>query len=196
MTTFQVTLGTTTFPLGVLSTGPFRPTPPMPAGPALLFSALGIHPGRGSPSGARPAPGSHPGGLEGLPEGQAGQWLRAAWYLVLLIYHRREEREYTELETLIEEGAQASKFRLKEALETMGRSMAEAVTAKAMAEGRAEGLREALQTVLTRRFGEVPPQVLPSLAAADIKKLDDWLRRALEANTLAEVGIPGSAHSS
>ena len=36
-------------------------------------------------------------GLEGLPDEQAGQWLRAAWYLLLLVFHRREEAEYSRL---------------------------------------------------------------------------------------------------
>src|SRR5262249_59742544 len=32
-------------------------------------------------------------GLEGLTEEQAGQWVRGAWFLVLLIFHRRPEAD-------------------------------------------------------------------------------------------------------
>ena len=46
-------------------------------------------------------------GLEGLSEEQAGQWLRVAWYLVLLVFHRREEKE---LMNLIQEQTKQSKF--------------------------------------------------------------------------------------
>src|SRR5207248_2691768 len=53
-------------------------------------------------------------GLEGLSEEQAGQWLRVAWFLVLLIFHRRDPAEYTELEGLIEQRARGSRFRIRE----------------------------------------------------------------------------------
>lgn len=126
-------------------------------------------------------------GLEGLPEEQAGQWLRAAWFLVLMLYHRREQAEYTELGALVEERARTSKFRLEEAIETMGRSMAQVVADQA----RAQTLRQMLGQVLSKRFGGVPVTVQSSLEGADSKTLEAWFSRALDADTLAEVGIPG-----
>jgi hypothetical protein len=58
-------------------------------------------------------------GLEGLSEAQAGQWLRAAWYLVLLVFHRRSEDEKTGLMDRLREQTQESKFHLREELNTM-----------------------------------------------------------------------------
>lgn len=140
-------------------------------------------------------------GLEGLTEEQAGQWVRVAWFLLLLVFHRREGAEYTQLGRLIREQAEESKFRLNEEVERMGKTMAQLVEergeAKGRAEGRAEGemrgeakgLRRALETVLLRRFGALPPAVEAALAVADLDTLDGWLRAAATANTLAEVGI-------
>jgi hypothetical protein len=147
-------------------------------------------------------------GLEGLSEEERGQWLRAAWYLVLLVFHRREEAEYTELERLIMEQARSSKFRVQEEIERMGKTMAQVVEERAEARGRAEGeahgeargeargLRRALATVLESRFGPLPAEVEATLASADLDTLDGWLRRAMQAESLAELGVlpeePGS----
>jgi hypothetical protein len=49
-------------------------------------------------------------GLEGLPLEQSAQWLRAAWYLVLLVYHRRPQPEYNELVQLIRTQTAVSRF--------------------------------------------------------------------------------------
>src|SRR5205823_3876894 len=56
--------------------------------------------------------------------------------------------------------------------------------------GETRGLRRALETVLMRRFGGLPPAVEAALAAADLDTLDEWLRAAVTADTLTEVGIP------
>ena len=63
-------------------------------------------------------------GLEGLTADRAGQWLRVAWYMVLLAYHRRERPEYNELFELIQASARGSKFRDKMEGEDMVESMA------------------------------------------------------------------------
>jgi hypothetical protein len=136
-------------------------------------------------------------GLEGLTEEQRGQWVRVAWYLVLLVFHCREQSEYTELERLIEERARASKFRLKVEVAQMGKTMAQVVEERAEergekrgeARGEARGLRRALETVLESRFGPLSPEIKAALAAADLDTLDGWLRRAAQAESLADLGV-------
>src|SRR5207253_3546465 len=136
------------------------------------------------------------------PEEQAAEWLRAAWYMYLLIFHRRQEQEYTELSRLIEERMKQSKFRLSEELETMGKTMAQFVEERGRAKGRAEGeeqgraegeaqgLRRALQALLQNRFGDLDARAEAALASASLETLDRWFRAALTARTLADVGIP------
>jgi hypothetical protein len=52
-----------------------------------------------------------------------------------------------------------------------------------MAEGRADTLLRQLQ----KRFGPVPEAVVRRVRRSSIKKLDTWLDRVLDAESLAEV---------
>jgi hypothetical protein len=117
-------------------------------------------------------------GLEGLSQEQAGQWVRVAWYLALLVFHRRDE---TALTDLLLERAGASKFRLKAEVTSMGQTIAQRIAEQAT--------REALETVLTERFGTLPPSVQRVLATADTEQMKGWLRRASRAAALDDVGI-------
>jgi hypothetical protein len=119
-------------------------------------------------------------GIEGLTEEQAGQWLRVAWFLLLLVVNRREESGLAEL--LLGEARQ-SKFREREVVTRMGKSILE----QAEARGEARALRRLLAT----RFGPLPPAIERSVAAAEPERLDLWIERAATAATLAEVGIGG-----
>jgi hypothetical protein len=56
-------------------------------------------------------------------------------------------------------------------------------------QGEARGMRSALETVLMERFGKVPRSAQQAIATADLDTLNDWLRAALRAKTLKEVGI-------
>lgn len=128
-------------------------------------------------------------GLEGLTDAQRGQWERVAWYLLLLVFHRRDAAEYTELGELIVGQARASRFGVHEEVERMGKTMAQVVEERARAEGEARGVRRGLETVLVSRFGPLAAEVEAALDAADLDTLDGWLRRAAQAQNLAELGI-------
>jgi hypothetical protein len=98
---------------------------------------------------------------------------------------------------MIEEHARASKFRVRDEVAQMGKTMAQLVEERGEARGRAEGeargeargLRRALEAVLSTRFGPLPPEIEAAVATADLDTLDAWLRRAARAERLAEVGI-------
>jgi hypothetical protein len=121
-------------------------------------------------------------GLEGLTEEQAGQWLRVAWFFVMLIWHRRKERE---LMDVVFEKVRDSKFREKEEISDTGPTLWEQM----QAEGEARGLRHALQQVLQVRFGAIPEEIETAIAGANVQTLDRWFARALTATTLDETGI-------
>jgi hypothetical protein len=132
--------------------------------------------------------------LDVLGEEHPGQWLRAVWFLVLLLFHRREPEEYTAFKEHVEARARRLRLRLQEEVEEMGKTMAEVVAERARAEGRAEGraggLRHALEAILTERFGPVNPAIAAALDGADLDTLDDWLRSAVRADRLEEIGLP------
>ena len=56
--------------------------------------------------------------------------------------------------------------------------------AKGKAEGKAEGERRALNLILTRRFGPIPPAIDARIAAASLDTLERWIGQAVVADTL------------
>jgi hypothetical protein len=123
-------------------------------------------------------------GLEGLTAEQSGQWLRVAWYLVLLTYHRRERPEYNELVDLIQAAARGSKFRERTEVENMAESMAQWVEKKAKSE-------EACSLLLRlgiKRFGAPDAQTLSMLAATtELEAVERLVDRLLEVETWQEL---------
>lgn len=132
-------------------------------------------------------------GLESLPEAQAGQWLRVTWYLLLLLFHRREESEYTQLGAEVQARARQSKFRQREAVRQMGLTMAQVAEQRGEARGAAGSWREALRLTLERRFGGVPPRAVAPIEAADAPTLRAWLDAALTAESLSELPFAGDS---
>jgi hypothetical protein len=121
-------------------------------------------------------------GLEGLTDEQSGQWLRVAWFVLLLAIHRRDEEQ---LVGVVLEQARHSRFRERERITTMGMSVAEQWEAL----GEARATRAALRTVLTARFGALSAEIETAIASAVVETMNAWLRNASTAATLEEVGI-------
>jgi hypothetical protein len=144
-------------------------------------------------------------GLEGLPKEQAGSWLRMAWFLVLLAFHRRERSEYEVLLAEVQAQARSSKFGVREEGKQMGQTMAQYVEQRGIEIGEQRGeqrgiqigeqrgrtlaLRSAVTTVLTARFGELPVEISSVLEQAGVDQLEVWLERAATAESLDAVGI-------
>jgi len=132
-------------------------------------------------------------GLEALSEEQAGQWSRVAWYLLLLIFHRREPSEYTELQKTFWAEVRRSKFREGEEVTQMAMTMAEYVREQGRVEGRVEGERQALRHVLITnlefKFGPLPTAALTSIEHASEDQILAWHRQAMVADKLTDVGI-------
>jgi len=59
--------------------------------------------------------------------------------------------------------------------------------AEGLVEGEAKGRREMLLRQLHRRFGEIRGDVVERIRVANIKQLDDWIERFVDARTLEDV---------
>ena len=57
-------------------------------------------------------------------------------------------------------------------------------------EGKLEGESLALQRLLTRRFGPIPPAMLEQIASANLEQIEAWFDAAINAPDLAAVFIP------
>ena len=152
-------------------------------------------------------------GLEGLSEEQSGQWLRMAWFVLLLVFHRRERSDYDVLGAQIRQTTRASKFANRTEVDQMAQTMAQTMAQyheelgrqagiqagiqEGRQEGRQEGIeigqaratRHALLTVLTARFGELPPTIAEAAEVAGTEQLEKWLRVAVTAVSLEEIGM-------
>lgn len=132
-------------------------------------------------------------GLEGLSEEQAGQWLRVAWFVFVLVCHRREERALMEL---VLEEARQSKFHERERMTRMGVSIADQLRAEGKAEGKAEGAAQEARQFLLRqlqaRFGELPGPVVAWVEGADREQCEAMGVRLLGAGSLTELGFAGT----
>jgi len=128
-------------------------------------------------------------GLEALTEEQAGQWFRVVWYFLLLIFHRREPSECTELDATIWNELRRSKFREEEEVARMSMTMAEFVREQGRVEGEACGLRRGLIVSLESKFGPLPPSALSTIDRAGEEELLTWMQRVNIADSLAAVGV-------
>ena len=131
-------------------------------------------------------------GLEGLSEEQHGQWVRAAWYLALLINHRRPEPEGEPLFGLLREQSRQSKFYEQKETEAMY-TLANKFEDQGIEKGQQLSLRAVLEQILVKKFGTMPDGLSETIADADLDTLNGWVVAASVANTLAEVGITSTS---
>ena len=60
------------------------------------------------------------------------------------------------------------------------------------ARGESRGESLALQKLLTKRFGVIPPDVMGMIAAASKEQLDTWLDQILDADSMNDLFGPGA----
>ena len=126
--------------------------------------------------------------LDKLPEEDRNQWEKLMWYLVLLIFHRRDTEEQSELISLVDETTKDRNRR--EEVSKMGRTAAQAL----MEEGRELGLlqarQEALLDFIHSKFGSVPQKIEQQIQAIrDLNRLRELTRRVPKANSVDEINI-------
>src|SRR5579872_5759152 len=109
-------------------------------------------------------------GMEALPQEQAGQWIRCAWFLLQLVFHRRSSSEVPALMRTVVSEAARSKFREDNEEATM-QSYAEFQEKKGEARGLAIGEllgeRKLLLAMASSRFGTPDTAILAKLDAVE-----------------------------
>jgi hypothetical protein len=128
--------------------------------------------------------------LEGLAEEHRAQWLQAAHFLLLLIYHRRPVEEHEELAKVVLEAVEDQ--RLREEVSAMGKTMAEVLMEQGWEKGRKEGRivakQEAVLRLLRVRWGQIPPERVSQIEAIwDPERLDELFDQVLTGQDFQEL---------
>jgi hypothetical protein len=122
-------------------------------------------------------------GIEGLSEEQVGQWRRCAWFLIQLVYHRRNSSEAPGLMGLVREEAKHSKFH-DEREEVVMQSYADYLNEI----GEIKGERRTVLRQGTSLFGPPDADTLAKLEAIQsLEVLDELVLRVVKAKSWEEV---------
>ncbi|MCH8295830.1 hypothetical protein IH992_32530 [Candidatus Poribacteria bacterium] len=130
--------------------------------------------------------------LERLPAEERGKWEKLIYYLVLLIYHRRDSSEHEELIQQVQ--GQVRAHNRKEEVANMGQTIAQAL----IQEGRELGYTEAtMQTkqevlimLLQTKFGQLPSNIVQRIQNVQgVNQLNVLLARVITANSLEDMEI-------
>ena len=106
------------------------------------------------------------------------------YYLVLLIFHRRDKEEQPELISLVNETVKDRHRR--EEVSKMGRTAAQAL----IEEGALQARQEALLDFIQSKFDSIPDSIERRIQAIqDMNKLRELTRRVPKANSIDEIGI-------
>ncbi len=140
------------------------------------------------------------GHLESLPPEETPRRHELLSYVHALVYHQRKAREHARLRESIETSVRYHEDRRE--VGVMSETIAEMLMRKGQEKGRRQGRKEgreegrveqargSLLLVLTTRFGEVPSAVAQTVEETEsLERLASWMRRALTAEMLADVGI-------
>jgi Putative transposase, YhgA-like len=126
--------------------------------------------------------------LELMPATERNRWVEFLSYIVALVYHARKDEEQTELRELVDRSIQTDPHRKE--YQKMGRTIAEMYMDQGEQRGKLKEARAILLLLLRERFKKVPRKVEAHIAAADKPTLKTWMKNFVDAETLAEVGIP------
>jgi len=134
--------------------------------------------------------------LETLPDLEHQAWVKAVYYLALVIYHRREEQDRPALLEVVQAGVRERRY--QEEIEEMGRTIAQALIEEGEARGEARGQargalqksQEILLELLEEKFGSLSTQVHEQVQGIrDAARLSALIRRVLTARTLSDLGL-------
>jgi hypothetical protein len=126
--------------------------------------------------------------LDKLPEEERNQWEKLMYYLVLLIFHRRDTEEQPELISLVDETVKDRNRR--EEVAKMGRTAAQAVMEEGEVRGTLRTRQEDLLEVMRGKFGGVSQNMENKIQAIrDIDRLKALLRNVIHASSVDEINI-------
>jgi hypothetical protein len=131
--------------------------------------------------------------LEEMPAGERTRWVEFLSYILALVYHARRPEEQSALREVVDRSVQSDPHRKE--YTKMGQTIAEMYIEQGRAAGELAGelkrARAILLRLLRQRFKKVPRKVKAHITATtDMRDLECWLDRILDAKTLAEVGVP------
>jgi hypothetical protein len=128
--------------------------------------------------------------VDELPVGERGRWEHLLWFAHALVYHAREPPQREPLADFI----RASVRQAKQAeVQTMGKTIAEALMEEGALKGKAagilEGKREALLRQLRLKFKRrmTPAIVAEVEAAQEGSQLDEWLDAVVTADKISDI---------
>ena len=140
-------------------------------------------------------------GIEGLPAEQSGQWLRCAWFLLQMVFHRRSSSEAPILIRQIVENARRSKFCEgieEEEMQSYAEFLNEQGEARGEARGEVLGERKLLVRLGAGRFGAPDAKTIAALEVIDsTEALEQLGLRLYEVESWQELvsGIPSAMRS-
>jgi hypothetical protein len=131
--------------------------------------------------------------LEQMAPEERTRWVEFLSYILALVYHARSGPEQQRLREVVDRAVQTDLHRQEYA--KMGQTIAEMLKDEGRSEGRQQEALAARRAILLRqlrkRFKKVPRKVEARIAATtNIQELEGWLDNILDADTLADVGIP------
>ncbi|MBM3234977.1 hypothetical protein FJZ31_01630 [Candidatus Poribacteria bacterium] len=126
--------------------------------------------------------------LDKLPEEERNQWAKLMWYLVLLIFHRRDREEQPELISLVDK--MVKDHQRREEVSKMGRTAAQALIEEGEVRGALRTGQEFLIEFIQGKFGSVPNNIEQQIKAIrDINKLRELTRRVPKATNIDDIDI-------
>lgn len=130
--------------------------------------------------------------IEQMSEEKQANWRKLIYFLLLLIYNRRERSEHNEFFNIIE--TRISEKTRREEVQRMSKTFAQELIEEGEAIGEKRGIVIAKQEDLTRllrgKFGLISQGLIEKIKLIQqADKLDDLFDRAITAETINDVGI-------
>jgi predicted transposase YdaD len=128
--------------------------------------------------------------LDELQGRSPGRRQSLLWFMHALVYHDRKNTEHESLVELIRLTVRKS-HQLE--VDSMAKTIAQALLEKGEQEGEIKGRRRALLFLLREKFKKVPREIVAQIeSTTDSQQLEDWLSRILTADTITD--IPFKSH--
>ena len=126
--------------------------------------------------------------LDKLPEEERNQWEKLMYYLVLLIFHRRDTEEQPELLSALNETVKDHKRR--EEVSKMGRTAAQALIEEGEVRGALRTRQEDLLEFMLGKFGSIPQGIESRIQSIqDVDRLKTLIRKVIHASSIDEIDI-------
>ncbi len=131
------------------------------------------------------------GELEKHAAKEPARWEEMLWYIHAMVYHEREGQAEQLAEHILERVQAHSR---KEKVVRMGKTAAERLMDRGRQEGEIRSQQRTLLLQLRSKFHKVPTAIERTIKSThESSRLDDWLVKVLDANTIDDIGITPQA---